>query len=80
LNVTESSGTKRPVSLQTYQRLSSEVFPTGESLKWFIRRNRAELVQAGAIVMPAGKKLAVVDRFDQAVQAIGERRAKASPW
>ena len=72
----ESKDTRRPVSLQTYQRLSSEVFPTEESLKWFIRRNRAELVQGGALVMPNGKKLAVVDRFDQAVDAIGRRRAQ----
>lgn len=74
----ETNEARRPVSLQTYQRLSSEVFPTEESLKWFIRRNRAELVQFGALVMPNGKKLAVVDRFDQAVQTIGERRARSA--
>jgi hypothetical protein len=78
VNVIESNGTRRPVSLQTYQRLSGEVFPTEESLKWFIRRNRVELVETGALVMPAGKKLAVVDRFDQVVQQVGERRARAS--
>lgn len=73
-----SSGNLRPVSLQAYQRLNSEVFPTEQSLKWFIRRNRHELVEGGALVMPAGKKLAVVDRFDQVVQEVGQRRARAS--
>lgn len=77
-DVIESSGNHRPVCLQTYQRLNSEAFPTEQSLKWFIRRNREELVETGALVMPAGKKLAVVDRFDQVVQQVGERRARAS--
>lgn len=75
--MSESKSIKGPVSLQTYQRLNGEVFPTEESLRWFIRRHRSELVQSGALVIPNGRKLAVVERFDQTVQAIGERRAKA---
>lgn len=72
----ENDARRRTVSLPTYQRQNSEVFASPESLKWFVRRNRDELVQAGALVMPVGKKLVVVERFDQVVMTIGQRRAK----
>lgn len=72
----ENEARKRTVSLPTYQQLNSEVFPSEESLKWFVRRNRGELVESGALVMPVGKKLVVVEQFDQVVMTIGQRRAK----
>lgn len=68
----------RAVPLEAYREQRSHVFPSANSMNWFVRQNLAELAECGAVIIPAGRKLAVVDKFDQAVQAIGERRARAS--
>lgn len=63
------------VSIETYAARYPEVFPCAKSLQWFVRVNKIELIEAGALIMPAGRKLIVSDKFDKAVMAIGRRRA-----
>jgi len=59
-----------------YQAERSAVFPSVASLEWFVRQHRNELADAGAIVAPTGRRLVVVDVFDQAVLQIGARRER----
>lgn len=50
-----------------YQAERTHVFPSVNSLDWFVRRNRAELMQRGAIVAPLGRRLIVPEKFDRFV-------------
>jgi len=52
-----------------------QIFPSAESLRWFERQHRHELIDCGAISMPAGRKLVNPAAFDQAVVTIGKRMA-----
>lgn len=62
---------------QAYLCERDHIFSSAESLRWFIRQNRSELLQRGAIVAPAGRKMVVADAFDRAILDIGSRRARA---
>ena len=53
-----------------------QVFPSGESFRWFDRTHRAELVERGALVKPTGRFLVNPPLMDQAVLEIGTRQAK----
>ncbi len=57
-----------------YQAPRQHVFPSFESLRWFIRRNRALLIERGAITAPAGTVLINEDAFDEVVLDIGKQR------
>lgn len=69
-----------PLQLVTpseYVAARSNVFPSVESLRWFERQHRAELLRQGAIVAPTGRKLVDPAAFDQAVVTIGRRLAES---
>ena len=53
----------------------SQIFPSTASLQWFERQHRQELINCGAVSMPAGRKLVNPAAFDQAVVEIGKRLA-----
>lgn len=59
---------------QDYLHGRDHIFQSPESLRWFIRQNRAELVQAGALIAPSGRKMVVADAFDRVVYDVGARR------
>lgn len=61
---------------QHYIAARQHLFPSQASFDWFVRKNRGELVKAGALVIPTGRWLVQADAFDQAVQSIGQRRAQ----
>jgi len=63
------------VPLPEYQQQRQAVFPSLHSLSWFIRQNRAELVDQRALLMPAGKKLIAPSNFDRVVGDVGARLA-----
>jgi hypothetical protein len=65
------------MSPQQYQAARQHIFPSINSFQWFMRRNRGELVAAGAIAAPAGSVLVNERAMDDAVLAIGRRRAGA---
>lgn len=70
--------TNQPLRLETpaeYVAARSHVFPGVESLRWFERSHRAELIERGAIIMPNGRKLIDPVAYDQAVIDIGKRMA-----
>ncbi|HEY2559929.1 MAG TPA: hypothetical protein VGI48_09510 [Caldimonas sp.] len=64
-----------PVLPDIYRAGREHLFPSTESLNWFIKRNRAELVSAGALTLPTGRWMVQPDAFDRVVLAIGARRA-----
>lgn len=64
------------IPLHDYQRQRAQVFPSLDSLRWFIRHNHAELGARGALLMPARRLLVVPGRFDEFVQDIGAKKLR----
>jgi hypothetical protein len=66
-------------TLQTpeeYRASRATAFPSEQSLQWFMRQHRAELVDAGAVSYPTGRALIVPHPFDSVVRRVGDERAK----
>lgn len=61
--------------LDAYQGSRGHLFPSIESLRWFVRVNRQNLVQAGALLMIAGRWMVDPARFDAEVVRVGQRAA-----
>jgi len=61
--------------LPQYRERRQQVFPSEESLRWFVRCHQRELIERGALVMPTGRKLIAPQSFDLAVFEIGSRMA-----
>lgn len=61
--------------IQAYQQANAHVFGSVPSLTWFIRRNRAELIEAGALVQLAGRWLIYGPTFTSKALEIGRRAA-----
>ena len=57
-----------------------QLFPRYNSLVWFLRNNRADLITAGVYFPASGQRAAMVrgDKFDSAVQEILGRQARES--
>ena len=56
-----------------YQESRAHLFPSIESLRWFIRRNKAELIEAGALLEIAGRTRISPAAFDGVVLAVAKR-------
>ena len=67
------SGLRR---LAEYQQSRRHVFRSEGSLTWYIRTNRRQLVDAGALVLIAGTWHANETAFDSVVIEIGQAAAK----
>lgn len=63
------------VPLIQYQEQRQQVFPSPESLRWFVRTNHGKLVARGALLMPTGRKLVNPGLFDQVVVEVGALKA-----
>lgn len=57
------------------QKFAAHVYRTPDSIKWFLRQHRDELIEAGALVAPNGRFLVQPQRFETAVHQIGQRLA-----
>jgi hypothetical protein len=62
------------LSVEAYIADRSAVFPSRESWRWFERTHRIELMQAGALTAPTGKKLVDPDITDAIVARVGRER------
>jgi hypothetical protein len=60
-----------------YRESRGRFFPSVYSLQWFLRRHKARLIQAGAIVMHGGQWYADEAKFDAIVMAVAQERARA---
>jgi len=58
-----------------YRAERLHIYPSADSLRWFIRRHRDGLVGCGALTCPTGRWLVQPEAFDRAIIAIGQERA-----
>jgi hypothetical protein len=72
---TATAAAAEMLPLPEYQQQRQPIFPSVDSLRWFIRQHHAELVEHRALLMPAGKKLIAPDAFDRVVVEVGARLA-----
>lgn len=63
--------------LTDYREKRAHIFPSDNALQWFVRRNRAGLVDAGALVMLTGQWHAHEDKFDAYVIEAGQAAARS---
>lgn len=56
---------------------AGQVFRSNESLRYFIRQHRDELIDYGAIVAPIGRQMINPPTFEAAVLRIGQRLARS---
>ena len=66
-------GLKKPAD---YQTAHSHVFPSVQALAWFMRRNRNQLVRAGAVLTLNRRLLLDVERFNSVVRKVGAARTR----
>jgi hypothetical protein len=67
------------LQLRTLDEIRDErplLFPSAGALQWFVRVNKDELIESGALTRPTGRWLVRPDVFDQVVLSIGARRAR----
>lgn len=63
------------VDLPTLLPAVANMFPTVEAVRWYVRRNRAALVEHGALILVAGRLRFHPARFKVAAVAVGQRDA-----
>lgn len=63
------------VSPAEYREPRQRLFPSVGSLQWYMRQHRTELVEAGALLMIAGRWTLHADAFDAYVLAAGKAAA-----
>lgn len=63
------------VDLDTLQAGVATIYPTPDSIRWFVRRNRDALVERGALIVITGRMRFHPGRFKQAAVEIGQRAA-----
>jgi hypothetical protein len=60
------------VSLSAYQPTRAHLFPSLESARWFVRKNKQRLIAVGALLRIAGRDFVQPEKFDGAVIEIGK--------
>ena len=63
------------VSPQVYQESRKHLFPSQQSLQWFMRTHKRELVEAGGLLLIAGRNVIAPAAFDALVLEDGRRKA-----
>lgn len=77
----EQSLARAPISLDQvcelsdYRASNAQLFRSEQSLKWFVRQNKADLVRHGALILHAGRWLACRAAFDSFVLQQAQRDA-----
>ncbi len=64
----------RLVPTEEYRGPRTHLFPSRESLAWFIRRHRDDLVSGGALRIPTGRWLVDPELFDRFVLSLESKR------
>jgi hypothetical protein len=60
-----------------YREQRQHIFPSQPSLDWFVRKHRAGLVEAGALLMLTGRWFFDAEKFDAYMILTGGKAAKA---
>lgn len=61
-----------------YREGRERLFQSAGSLQWYVRQHRTALIDAGALLLHAGRWLIHPDQFDAYVMATGASAAKRS--
>jgi hypothetical protein len=61
--------------LPEYGRDRAHIFPSQSSLEWFVRMNRNNLVENGALLVICGRRMVNPALFDDAVLRVGQSSA-----
>lgn len=72
-----NTNVKQAVSMALYQQRHENIFKSRESVRWFIRRHRARLMERGALTAPLGELLIDEEAFNEVVREVGAERAAA---
>ncbi|MBW6495855.1 MAG: hypothetical protein K0B16_15080 [Burkholderiaceae bacterium] len=75
MNVTELPPLDEYVELQDLLGSVKQAFPTEDSVRWFVRRNRDALASSGALIIITGRMRYHPARFKQAAVEIGQKAA-----
>lgn len=75
MNLTELPPLDEYVELQDLLGSVRPAFPTEDSVRWFVRRNRDALVKRGALIIITGRMRYHPARFAQAAVEIGQKAA-----
>lgn len=75
MEYTELPSLDEYVEIDALQPGVSAAFPTIDSLRWFVRRNRPALVESGALIIVTGRMRFHPARFKLATVEIGRRAA-----
>lgn len=62
-------------ALEAYQQANQHIFPSPNSLRWFYRQHRSELIESGAVVRLAGRLMVHGGNMERIVKVIGARAA-----
>jgi len=62
-------------TLGEYQGARTHIWPTLASVRWFIRTNKPDLLECGALLILGGRLVIDEPRFDAAVERIGRAQA-----
>ena len=73
-----SDDLKSLVSPDQYRVDRAHLFESPQSFKWFMRKHRRELEDAGAIKRIAGRDKVDPSRTDAVVSAVGDRAARTT--
>lgn len=67
------------IGWRTFQKSpeGQRVFPSAESLRWYLRNNEKPLVEKGAVVKLRGQWFLVRPEFDQAVFDLAAEKARS---
>lgn len=64
------------VTVSEYIQTRSRIFPSVHSFAWFVRCNKEQLSQMGALARPTRRTLVNASAMDHAVLVIGEEACK----
>jgi hypothetical protein len=60
----------------TWRKRNAHLFQSDQSLRWFFRQHKSELVERGGVVMLAGRWVAVPSVLDALVIELGQAQAR----
>ena len=71
-----SDDLKALVLPEEYRAPRAHLFPSPQSLTWFVRKHRAELIDAGALSTIAGKHRLHPEKTDAVLCEVGQQAAR----
>lgn len=63
------------VALEQYRQQRAHLFPTMNSLQWWMRSHRRQAIEAGALLLVRGRYHVNPEKFDACIVACGQQDA-----